>query len=99
MEKQALGICYGHQFLARVLVGKECLKKRTKPEIGWVKINTVSNKLFENMSETVSFVLHYDEVAYLTDEFRIIASTESCAIHAFQYRHLPVWGITALLMT
>jgi GMP synthase-like glutamine amidotransferase len=92
-KKQILGICYGHQFLARTLIGKGCLKKRTKPEIGWVKINTASNKLFENVNEAVSFVLHYDEVAYLTNDFRIIASSKSCPIHAFQYKDFPVWGI------
>lgn len=92
-KKPILGICYGHQFLARTIVGKGCLKKREQPEIGWIKINTDTNELFRNLNNVVSFVLHYDEVAYLTDEFHIIASTNTCPIHSYQYKDLPVWGI------
>ncbi|HEY8909377.1 MAG TPA: type 1 glutamine amidotransferase [Desulfosporosinus sp.] len=92
-KKPILGICYGHQFLARTIVGKECIKKRAKPEIGYVKISTNSNELFRNVNDAMSFVLHYDEVTHLTDDFRVIASTKSCPIHAFQYKDLPVWGI------
>ncbi|MBU7005106.1 type 1 glutamine amidotransferase [Phosphitispora fastidiosa] len=92
-KKPVLGICYGHQFLARTIVGKECLKKRELPEIGWAKIYNCSNELFRSVNDAVSVVLHYDEVAYLTDDFRIIASSQSCPIHSYQYKDLPVWGI------
>lgn len=92
-KKPVLGICYGHQFLARMIVGKRCLKKREQPEIGWVKIHTYTNELFKDVNDKVSFVLHYDEVTYLTDDFQIIASSQSCPVHSYQYKDLPVWGI------
>ena len=95
-KRPVLGICYGHQFLARALLGKEYLRKRLKPEIGWIKIekiNGANNELFNGINEAVSTVIHYDEVVHLTDDFHIIASTTGCPIHSFQYKDLPVWGI------
>jgi len=76
-----------------MIVGKRCLKKREQPEIGWVKIHTYTNELFKDVNDKVSFVLHYDEVTYLTDDFQIIASSQSCPVHSYQYKDLPVWGI------
>ena len=33
-----LGICYGHQFIARSIGGKGCVKKAEVPEFGWREI-------------------------------------------------------------
>lgn len=92
-KKAVLGICYGHQFLARTLIGKQCLRKAQKAEIGWLRIDIRDNKLFDNIYKPVSFVLHYDEVSCLTEDFSIIASSKDCAIHGYQYKHFPIWGI------
>ena len=38
-------------------------------------------------------VSHYDEAFDLPGEFKVLASSPDCPVHAFQYRDLPVWGI------
>ena len=92
-EKRVLGICYGHQFLAANLYRKDCCRKSTTPEFGWVDIQTQKNALFGEMGNPYCMVSHYDEVFDLGDRFDVMASTERCAIHGFQYGNLPVWGV------
>ena len=44
------------------------------------------------MEGLISMVSHHDEVCGLPPDFKVIASTSYCEVHAFQYRDLPVWG-------
>lgn len=91
-NKSILGICYGHQFLVRVLAGAEHIRKAKKAEIGFAKIDIDDNKIFEGISDPVFSVFHYEEVFDLNDDFKIIAKNKNCSIHAFQYKNLPIWG-------
>lgn len=95
--KPFLGICYGHQFLARVLCGRSSVRKAAAPELGWtrVRVHNPENTLFAGAREWVTMVSHYDEVFGETaeKELTILASSPACRIHAFQYRELPIWGI------
>lgn len=91
--KPILGICYGHQFLARTLGGKQCVRRAEKPELGWAQIQLQKNPLFDQIDNPVCMVAHYDEVCNLPQEFNIIASSKHCPVHAFQYAQLPVWGV------
>lgn len=92
-KKPLLGICYGHQFLVRALLGKPFTRRTHTPEFGWLDIAIKANPLFAGITGSVFMVSHYDEVFDLTGDFNIIASTDRCAVHAFQYKDLPVWGI------
>ncbi len=93
-EKPVLGICYGHQFLARVLAGVSSVRRAEIPEFGWANIRLKPCALFWEMKQLTAMVSHYDEVFNLPEEeFTILAGTSQCAVHAFQYRNLPVWGI------
>jgi GMP synthase (glutamine-hydrolysing) len=93
MKKPLLAICYGHQFLARALLGKKSVRRTGTPEFGWVDITLTENTLFNGITTSVFMVSHYDEVFQLTDDFKIIAFSPRCAVHAFQYKDLPVWGL------
>lgn len=54
----------------------------------------MDNPLFAGIEALVPVHSHYDEVAGLPpDRFEIIASTDDCAVQAFQVRGRPVWGI------
>ncbi|RPI70753.1 MAG: hypothetical protein EHM45_24450 [Desulfobacteraceae bacterium] len=88
-----LGICYGHQFLARALLGKVAVRKSATPEFGWIEISLAENPLFAGITSPVFMVSHYDEACNLTGDFKILASSPRCGIHAFQYKDLPVWGV------
>lgn len=91
--KPVLGICYGHQFLAKTLAGPGHVRRARKPEFGWLKPRLGASPLFQDLAEPEFMACHYDEAFDLPAEFRVLASSEDCAIHAFQYRDLPVWGV------
>jgi len=91
-DKKILGICYGHQFLARVLAGKNCLYKMPVAEYGYSKVNLRENVLFKNIKNPVCLQLHHDAVRNLGDDFEIIAENET-AVQGFQYKGKAVFGL------
>lgn len=91
--KPILGICYGHQFLAKTLAGPGHVRRASKPEFGWLRPRLEASPLFHGLSEPEFMACHYDEAFDLPAEFKVLASSEDCAVHAFQYRDLPVWGV------
>lgn len=90
--RRVLGICYGHQMLARALVDQTCCRKAKTPEFGWKALSLQPDALFAGIPELVAVHSHYDEVFDLPAPFRVIASTADCAVQAFAYGELPVWG-------
>lgn len=92
-QKRILGICHGHQMLARALAGSDACRKAKNPEFGWKKIQIKDNPLFKGISNPVFLESHYDEVCNLPEDFQIIATNNECDIQAFQYKKLPVWGV------
>ncbi len=92
-SKSILGICYGHQILAKAILGSKACRKAEKPEFGWKKVKLDSNPLFEGIENPVFYESHYDEVYGLTANFRVIASNDDCPIQAFQYKNRQVWGV------
>lgn len=90
-----LGVCYGHQALARVLAGKGAVRKAATPEIGWTKIDvTDSSKLLDGLPRSFhTFSSHFDEVADLPPGTKLLARSEACAIQAFELSGKPVFGI------
>ncbi len=92
--KPVLGICYGHQMLARALAGDRVCRRAATPEFGWKRLRSVvANPLFAGLERIVAIHSHYDEVSALGDDFTVLAATAECAVQAFQYRRLPVWGV------
>ncbi len=92
-QKPIMGICHGHQMIARAILGNSACRKAKTPEFGWKKIQIKANPLFEGIVNPIFLESHYDEVCNLTDDFNIIASNKECEIQAFQYKNLPVWGV------
>jgi GMP synthase (glutamine-hydrolysing) len=92
-RKPVLGICYGHQFLAKVLAGPEHVRHAARPEFGFLELELAPNPLFEGLRAPLVMVSHFDEACGLPADFRVLASSPDCAVHAFQYRDLPVWGL------
>lgn len=92
-EKAILGICFGHQFLVRHLMGKDHVRKSLTPEIGFTEIYFTNNPIFQNITKLKSAVFHFDEVFDLDKQFEIIASSQRCAVHGFQVKGKPIWGV------
>ena len=91
--KPVLGICYGHQMIARLLGGDDCCVKAARPEFGFTKVKLVDNLLFQGIDSPVFMQSHFDEVVNLDDSFKIIASNDDVKIQAFQWQDFPVWGV------
>ena len=92
--RPVLGICYGHQMLARLLGGDEACRRSATPEFGWKRLAIEpANPLFEGIDDLVSAHSHYDEVQSVPESCEVIARTDRCAVQAFQIRERPVWGV------
>lgn len=92
-KKPILGICHGHQMLARALAGDDSCRRTKVPEFSWRKINIKDNPLFAGIENPILMESHYDEVCNLNDDFEIIASNDDCRIQGFQYKNNPFWGV------
>jgi GMP synthase-like glutamine amidotransferase len=93
--KPFLGVCYGHQILARALGGRDHVRRGKRPEFGWTRIEQVaSSRLLEGLPKSfVSYSSHYEEVGTLPSGFRLLARSSDCAIQAAELVGRPVFGI------
>ena len=100
-EVPMLGVCFGHQIIARALFGKNAVRLAAVPEVGWRAVTvTASDPLFDGIGPDFRvFVSHRDEVvaeacpASGKGSMRVFAHTQQCANHAFRIAELPVWGV------
>jgi len=89
-----LGSCWGHQLLALALSGPENVRRCDEPEMGWLPIRiSVDNLLLGKKGRIYAYTVHFDEVVGLGGDFRVLASTPQCPVHAFQLRGRPIWGV------
>jgi GMP synthase-like glutamine amidotransferase len=93
--KAVLGSCWGHQLIAFALAGEGHVRRAARPEIGWIAIRLErSSELLGPAGATAyTFSSHFDEVCDLPEGFEILASSDGCAVQAFQAGDRPVWGL------
>ncbi len=85
-----LGICYGHQLLARALCGRRAVRRCPEgPEIGWLPVDfdPGGRELFGVAPRCRIWQFHYDEVVEVPDGSAVLAHSPHSAIQAF---HDPV---------
>ncbi|ACS81307.1 type 1 glutamine amidotransferase [Maridesulfovibrio salexigens] len=92
-EKSILGLCFGHQFLIRHILGKDHVRKSQTPEVGWTDISISGNPIFSGAPTLKSAVLHFDEICDLDERFEIIAKSNRCDIQGFQMKGKHIWGL------
>ncbi len=95
-----LGICYGHQSIARAMDRLEGrtprLSRSSTPELGWTKVKLHSDSvLFEGMKSKsfYTYSQHFEEITEIPAGFRSLASSERCQIQAYEVEGLPIFGI------
>jgi GMP synthase-like glutamine amidotransferase len=94
MGLSILGSCYGHQLLAVALAGPRHVQKSAHPEIGWIPVQISKNNGFMGKSgQAYAFSSHLDEVIDLPENFKVLASSENCAIQALRLKEKPIWGL------
>lgn len=90
-----LGICYGHQMLARALAGKHSVRRAAAPEIGWATVELKgTSALTQGLPKKFeTFANHHDEVCELPTGATLLASSEICPVQAFELTQAPAYGI------
>ncbi len=100
-----LGVCYGHQILARVLgsilegsPSQPWVRRSTTPEFGWTEIHRTpcpgGVDLMDGLpGRFYSFSAHYDEVIALPAAAETLAFSRGCRIQGYRLRDKPVFGI------
>jgi GMP synthase (glutamine-hydrolysing) len=89
-----LGICAGHQFMARFFGGE--VKTSKIPEFGKIELTVFKENdlLFEGVpKESIVWESHNDEVSVLPEEFELLAESESCKIQAMRHKEKPFYGL------
>ena len=94
LEVPILGICAGHQFMARHYGGDA--GEAPKPELGAATISLVvyGGPLFQGTpSHQTVWESHNDEVTTTPPGFIVIAESESCRVQAMQNEELDRFGL------
>ena len=94
LEVPILGICAGHQFMARHYGGDA--GEAPKPEFGAATISLVGDggPLFQGTpSEQTVWESHNDEVTKAPPGFIAVAQSESCKVQAMQNEDLNRFGL------
>ena len=88
-----LGICAGHQFMARYFGGEA--KPSKVPEFGKIELTVLKkDKIFEGVSEkSIVWLSHNDEVTQIPKDFEVLASSENCKVQAMRHKEKPLYGL------
>lgn len=87
-----LGICFGHQLIAKMFGSK--VVRRDK-RVGFANIRKVKDSpLFDGLPAMWrSAVYHSDRAQEVPDGFELIASSDYCAVQGLQHSHLPIYSV------
>jgi GMP synthase-like glutamine amidotransferase len=92
-NRPLLGVCFGHQIMARALGGE--VRRNSAPEVGWTQIETLSRvPLFEGLpNRFFSFSNHYDIVSKVPPGSQVFAKSDDCQIQGFRILGKPLYGV------
>ncbi len=88
-----LCICVSHQLLATTFGGVTRLAR--KPEFGPVEVSVIDeDTILEGLKPSFSaWLSHNDEVITAPPGFRVLATSENCAVQAMRHEKLDVYGV------
>lgn len=87
-----LGICYGMQYIAYKFGGN--VQTLNNKEFGKQEISTVESTLFAGSPKKQNvWMSHGDQVTSLPEDFKVIASSETTDICAFENKKLGLYGV------
>jgi len=88
-----LGICLGHQLIAKHFGGK--VGRGERAEYSLVEIEIIEkDEIFKGLPERLRvWESHMDEVRELPAGFRLLARSETCPVEAMKHERLPIYGV------
>ena len=89
-----LGICVGHQFLARHFGGR--VAKSASPEFGRVDLSVdgIDHPLFARLPPRLQvWASHNDSVVEPPPGWAILAHSAACPVQAMAHPEKPIWGV------
>jgi GMP synthase (glutamine-hydrolysing) len=88
-----LGICAGHQYMARFFGGEA--KPSKIPEYGKIELTLLKDDvLFEGVpKKSVVWESHNDEVTIVPKEFILLGESENCKVQAMRHKKKPFFGL------
>jgi GMP synthase (glutamine-hydrolysing) len=89
-----LGICAGHQFMARHFGGT--VQPSIVPEFGQIELSLCidDDPLFKGVpKKSIVWESHNDEVTKLPKGFLILGESENCKIQAMRHQSKPFYGL------
>ncbi len=88
-----MGLCYGHQILAKITKGK--VEPATCKEYGiaYVTVDKPVGVLEGLSNKEKVWMSHGDTVCSLPDDFESLAHTNNCPVAAFRHKQKPIYGL------
>ena len=93
LEVPILGICLGHQLIAKIFGGE--VGKGKVGGFAEVKVKIVKkDPLFDGLPEELKvWASHNDEVKKMPKDFELLAKSDVCEIEAFKHKKRPIYGL------
>ena len=93
LELPILGICLGHQLMARAYGGKIATGQKGGYAAVRVEILHEDEILKDLGSSTIVWASHADEVTDLPPDFVHLARSDVCEIEAMRHKTKPLFGV------
>ena len=90
--RPTFGICGGMQLLARFAGGTIEVGKSVEHGFLPIRVSDRSDLLRDLPEQAIVFHDHTDEIGILPDGFRVLASSDACAVQAFADPERRWWG-------
>jgi len=93
LEMPILGLCYGHQLIAKMVGGKVAPAKQKEYGIAYVTVDKPLGVLKGLNGKERVWMSHGDTVFALPSDFEVLAHTENCPVAAFKHKEKPIYGL------
>jgi GMP synthase (glutamine-hydrolysing) len=93
LDLPVLGLCYGHQLIAKMAGGKVEPAKQREYGIAYVTIDKPVGVLKGLGNREKVWMSHGDTVFAVPAEYEVLAHTENCPVAAFRHKEKPMYGL------
>ncbi len=93
LDVPILGICLGHQLLAKIFGGE--VGKGERGGYSEVKVRIVEDdELFDGIPKEIKvWASHMDEVKKMPSNFKLLAKSDICEVEAMRHVEKPIYGV------